>query len=82
MGLLVFLRSGSKNLIRLKDYDKLFDRTLRTFYMKHGTCFRKSIPVEILVNGMNRMDGRSNQPIGKKLMNLYCAVVTKDPSMA
>ena len=53
MELQIFVRTGNKNLNYPKDYDKWFDGTLRTWYMKHGTCFRKLILLEMLVNGIN-----------------------------
>ena len=48
-----------KNMSRSEDYDKWFDVTFRKFYKDHGSLFRKSVIFDVLVNGMNRMQGKS-----------------------
>ena len=67
---------------RAEDYDKWFDVTFRKFYKDHGNRFRKSIIFDVLVNGMNRMQGKSETAVSPKIMNLYCAIASKDPATA
>ena len=74
---------SSKTMSRSKeDYDKWFDVTLRNFYKDHGSRSWKSVLFDVLVNGMNWMQGKFQTPDVKKLMNLYCAVASKDPATA
>ena len=73
---------SSNTMKRAEDYDKWFDVTFRKFYKDHGNRFRKSIIYDVLVNGMNRMQGKSETAVGPKIMNLYCAIASKDPATA
>ena len=59
-----------------------FETTLRDFYYNNKDKFQNDIIYDILVNSMNRISGKRNSPIGKRLVFFYYAIAQNDSSLA
>ena len=65
----------------LRGSNQWFEQVLRPFFYKYKKVFLNDIVFDILNNTMNRMQGRYNVPVGKRLMNLFHACAQRDPSL-
>ena len=65
----------------LRGSNQWFEQVLRPFFYKYKKVFLNDIVFDILNNTINRMQGRYNVPVGKRLMNLFHACAQRDPSL-
>ena len=66
--LIQFKYDSTKDKEPARGTDRWFETTLRDFYYNNKDTFRNDVIYDILVNGMNRISGKSYSPIGKRLM--------------